>query len=169
METKRCPSCCEEINLDAKRCPRCQTDQQLYIRIIRHPVTGTLVSVSIALLFLSWFFNTRLSNNAIYDPGLLLSLSNTKLTFYGNSCGKKLSVIGTITNSGEDPLTDIVFDAEFYDENGSLIDVVSDTLLDLVIPAGASKSFRINDWSGANENLYASHAVKISKAERDIW
>ena len=72
-------------------------------------------------------------------------------------------------NKGEEPFTNIVFDVEFYDESGNVIDAVSDTEFDLVLPPGSSKKFKVIGKSGTDISNYSSHKIVVAKAEPDRW
>ncbi len=170
METKKCHSCCEEIKAEAKQCPHCQSYQSAFNKVMKSPAggaIGAMIGVAAVIIFFSWFMGERFGNNAIYDPHETLIISESKIQFKDASCGKQVVLLGKITNNGEEVLTDIVFDIEFYDEAKKLIDSVSDTEYDLVIPPGSTKSFKVAGKSGANESQYASHKISVAKAEPD--
>ena len=169
METKQCHSCCEDIKPKAKQCPYCQCYQSNYQKLIRSPTVGVIIGISVVWVFFGWMIGERIESNAIYNPHESLVVKDTRIQFQDASCGKQVVVLGKITNKSESPLTDIVFDVEFYDEAGKLIDALSDTEYDLVIPSGSIKSFKIVGKSGANEALYSSHKISVAKAEPDVW
>ena len=169
METKKCYSCCEEIKAEAKQCPHCQSYQSPINRLFKSPTAGAIIGVAAVWIFFASFIGERFENNAIYDPKEVLVVSDSSIQFKDASCGKQVVVLGKVSNKGEQVLTDIVFDIEFYDESGKLIDSVSDTEYDLVIPPGSTKSFKIKGSSGASEDLYATHKIVVAKAEPDQW
>ena len=169
METKKCYSCCEEIKAEAKQCPHCQSYQSPINRVIKSPAGGAIIGLVFVWVLFVWFIGNRFENNAIYDPKEVLTIADSSIKFKDASCGKQVVVLGRISNKGEEVLTDIVFDVEFYDQDGKLIDSVSDTEYDLVVPPGSTKSFKIKGSSGANEELYATHKIVVAKAEPDQW
>ena len=169
METKQCHSCCEDIKPEAKQCPHCQSYQSTYHKVLKSPIGGAVIGVAAVWIFFGFLIGNRFENNSIYDPVEVLSITESTFQFKEASCGEQVVVLGKITNSGENPLTDIVFDIEFFDESGKLVDTISDTEFDLVIPPGSKKSFKVIGKSGANENIYSSHKVSVAKAEPDIW
>lgn len=169
MEVKQCHSCCEEIKAKAKQCPYCQCYQSNYQKFIRSPAVGVIIGVSVVSVLFGWMISERFESNAIYNPHESLVVKDTKVQFQDASCGEQVVVLGKITNKGENTLTDIVFDVEFYDETGKLIDAISDTEYDLVIPPGSIKSFKVVGKSGANELQYSSHKIFVAKAKPDDW
>lgn len=169
MDTKQCHSCCEDIKAEAKQCPHCQSYQSTINKVLKSPTGGAVIGVAAVWIFFVLIIGNRFENNSIYDPTEVLSVTESAFQFKDASCGKQVVLLGKIMNSGEEPLTDVVFDIEFYDESGKLVDAVSDTEFDLVIPPGSTKSFKIMGKSGANEVLYSSHKVKVAKAEPDTW
>lgn len=169
MDTKQCHSCCEDIKAEAKQCPNCQSYQSTFNRLIKSPVGGVVIGVAVVWIIFFIMVGNKFDNNAIYDPAGVLSVTESSFQFKDVSCGKQVVVLGKIKNSGEEPLTDIVFDIEFYDEAGKLVDAVSDTEYDIVIPPGSTKSFKVVGKSGANEAQYSSHIIVVAKAELDVW
>lgn len=169
METKQCHSCCEDIKPEAKQCPSCQSYQSTYYKVLKSPIGGAVIGVTAVWVFFVFLIGNRFENNSIYDPVEVLSITESTFQFKETSCGEQVAVLGKITNSGEEPLTDIVFDIEFFDVSGKLVDIVSDTEFDLIVPSGSTKSFKAIGKSGANEAHYYSHKISIAKAEPDAW
>jgi hypothetical protein len=170
METKVCRECSEEIKTEAKKCPKCQAYQSGVDRFMRSPTGGSMAGVVIALGFFVWFTNSFMfQDDSIYSPTDLLEVSDTSFQFKEVDCGFKVTLIGTITNKSDDPLRNIIFDVEYFDNEGKTIDVINDEVYDLVIPANSSKKFKVSGTTGAEKDLYATSKVVISKAEPDGW
>ena len=169
METKQCHSCCEAIKAEAKQCPHCQSYQSAINKVLKSPTGGAVIGIAAVWIFFVFLIGNRFENNSIYDPTEVLSISESSMQFKDASCGQQVVVLATISNSGNEAYTDIVFDVEFFDESGKLVDTVSDTEFDLVVPPGSTKSFKVMGKSGSDEAHYTSHKITIAKAEPDTW
>jgi len=169
METKNCTECLEPIKIEAKKCPNCQAYQSKFAQFSRSQLGGGLITMTVILGFYFWVSSFIIKNDAIYNPKEVLVISDSSFLFKEGSCSSKVSVIGTIKNTTEQPLTDIVFDVEFFDKEGNTIDIINDKTYDLVIAAGEEKKFKVSGSTSSNQDLYISHKITISKVEPDHW
>ena len=65
------------------------------------------------------------------------------------------------------PVHDIVVEAQFLDENGELIDVISESLYSVVVPAENEAAFKIQDMAINTESHYKNYKINILSAEED--
>ena len=165
--TKACPSCCEQINAKAKKCPRCQAWQSKW-RFDQSNLKHQFILIIILLLILgslyTGFIGNILSPGNFADSKSSVNVSNSSFNYAVKDCGARISVIGTITNDSDKIWKDIYFEAQFYDSKGELIDTISENEYDLVLLSKDTTTFKITGAADKEKSLYDHHKIIIKSA-----
>ncbi len=165
MNTKKCKECLEEININASKCPKCQAYQRPFDRAWRSPLMA-FAFIPIAFVIFNY---SMWKQDPIYDGDKYFEIRNTSFQFFTGDCGQQIALLGTIENKSDKAIKNVIFDVEYYGNDGKVIDVANDQQYDLVIPPKTSKSFKVSSKAGADKQLYSSSKVSVSKANFDYW
>ena len=101
------------------------------------------------------------------DPSRLIEAKDTKIQFTRNNENLYVHILGKFFNKSQYPVHDIVVEAQFLDENGELIDVISESLYSVVVPAENEAAFKIQDMAINTESHYKNYKINILSAEED--
>lgn len=90
-----------------------------------------------------------LSGNVYADQDLshLIEAKDTKIQFTRNNENLYVHILGKFSNKSQYPVHDIVVEAQFLGENGELMDVISENLYSVVVPAEGEAAFKIQDFA----------------------
>lgn len=169
-EMKECPSCCEEINAKAIKCPRCHAWQskwrfdqsnikhQLIFMALIFGIMGVILSSSLGSLFNPKDFSESKS---------LIKIKDSKISYSIRECGAQITVIGTILNNSEIAWKDFNFETQFYNKNNDLIDTISDQNYDLVLLPNSESAFKVTGTADKTEPSYHHHIVIIKDAREN--
>jgi len=100
-----------------------------------------------------------------FDPSLV-SITDTSLTYAKNDGASSITTIGTIKNSSESLIEDIVVEVKYFNAEKSLIDVVTKPIYGLVVPASQEVAFRIREIADKPKAAYVSSSVRVISAEQ---
>lgn len=164
--SKICKTCLEEINSKAKVCPHCRAPQTPFQQVI--PYLPVLIILSIFLFFDSVIFTDEAEVFSSHRNELTITDSEFTL----NDCCNALYVttIGKIINTSESSWEYFKIQVDYFNEEGDLIDSVSDTDYGLVSHPGEVSTFRVQARAATTIQNYSSHQVTIMYAEdTDGW
>lgn len=97
-----------------------------------------------------------------------VSIVDTSLS-YGQSEGTSfVTTIGSIRNTSDALIDDIVVEVKYFNAEKKLIDVVTQPIYGLVVPASQDVAFRVRDVADKPKSSYASSAVRIVSANERV-
>jgi hypothetical protein len=169
-QLKECPSCCEQINARAIRCPRCHSWQSKWRfdqSNIKHQVIFLALIFGFMAIVFSSLFGSIFNPKDFSESKSLLEIKNSKVSYSTKDCGPSITVICTISNNSDIAWKDFNFEAQFYNENNDLIDTVSDQNYDLLLLANDESTFKITGSADKPEALYHHHKVIIKDAREN--
>lgn len=76
-----------------------------------------------------------------------------------------VTVLGSFKNTTANRIESLVVEAKLTDSNGKVIDVLSQPVYGLVVPAGQQVAFRLQGPAAVKENLYAGVQARVVSAE----
>jgi hypothetical protein len=79
--------------------------------------------------------------------------------------GNFISAIGTLRNNSPYAWKEIQLEAQYYDNDGRLIDTRTESRYGNVLPPGASQGFRLRTPADKPQSTYASHKVFVRSAK----
>jgi len=166
-ETKECPSCCEQINAKATKCPRCQAWQSKW-RFDQSNLKHQFIFIAFILLVFgtlySVFIESIVSPGNFNDSKSLITVADSSFNYSTKECGTRISVIGTISNDSDKIWKDIYFEVQFFNNNGELIDTISENEYDLVLLAKDTTTFKITGLADKEKSAYDHHKIIIKSA-----
>ena len=76
-----------------------------------------------------------------------------------------VTVLGSIKNVTGSKIDNLVVEAKIIDTSGKVVDVLSQPIYGLVVPAGQQVAFRLQGTAAAKEVLYAGVQMRVVSAE----
>lgn len=165
METKTCPACFEEINPRATRCPRCGTFQRSWVRVIRHPIF--LIVFFLGLMSLSYIPMYGMMPEYTQATDKVVSVLESRYEISPSNCnsGNRVDVIGKVKNLTDHTIRRLIFNLEFFDANGKTVDFLSDEANQLIVPAGATSTFKVGGNITADPASIRKHTAKVAQVQ----
>ncbi len=139
---KQCRHCCLEIHDDARLCPNCH-GYQAWIANQRDPRVAVAVAVPVVLImvaFLVFALRTVRPNTPL--PVESFAATITQVTYGVSADGNRIFVLGSITN-GTETTSGVWLRLGLLDPQGKVLDAPLVSPLGLVVPAHATREFRI--------------------------
>jgi hypothetical protein len=125
-QTKVCPLCAETIKAAAKVCPHCRRWQKRWS--FGNPYAGVIVFVVVcfvALIYLNAFYDQLFGQKRDFTPYQnQITVVNSETSFRIANSNLMVSVIGVVTNQTDFGWKQIGMEAQFFDGNGRMIDVI---------------------------------------------
>lgn len=100
-----------------------------------------------------------------FDPETI-SITETSISYSEGGNPPFVTTIGTIKNSSGSLIEDIVVEVKYFDADKKLIDVVTQPLYGLVVPASQELAFRVRDVADKPRAAYVSNSVRVVSAAR---
>lgn len=166
-DTKECPSCCEQINAKAKKCPRCQAWQSKWRydqSNLKHQILFITALIVVFGVAYNGLIGSMFSPGDFEDNKNLIKIENSNFNYAVKDCGAQISVIGTIQNDSETTWKDVYFEAQFFNDKNELIDTISENEYDLVLSSKESTSFKITGAADKVQSSYDHHKIIIKSA-----
>ena len=166
-----CRSCKESILEKASWCPKCHRPQSIFRAII----PPQALAVILIALGGYWFITVQameasmaqFNNDAIYDGGDQLTISDTSIKVTKSGCEICVSTIGTIKNNTDTPWAGLHFQVTYFNAEGEVVDVFNDEDSDLVIGPRLERQFKVKGKASAELSEYDHNSVVIIKASPD--
>ncbi len=76
-----------------------------------------------------------------------------------------VTVLGTFQNTTENTVGSLVVEAKLTDSAGKLVDVLTEALYGINVPAGQQVAFRMQGAAAANESAYAGVQARVTSGE----
>lgn len=166
-DMKECPSCCEQINAKAKKCPRCQAWQSKW-RFDQSNLKHQFIFIALLLIVMgalyTGFIGNILSPGNFNDSKALINVTNSSFNYSIEDCGARISVIGTIANNSDKTWKDVYFEVQFFNDKNELIDTISENEYDLVLLPKDKTTFKIKGAADKEEAAYDHHEIIIKTA-----
>ena len=100
-----------------------------------------------------------------FDPASV-SIVDASLAYSQDNGSPVVTTIGTIKNSSESLIEDIVVEVKYFDGEKKLIDVITQPIYGLVVPASQEVAFRVRDVADKPKAAYVSNSVRVVSAEQ---
>jgi ATP-dependent Zn protease len=128
-------------------------------------------SILILLLTTMLTFSAHVGTRAhAYDDTApdLLHITDSTITFNTYDNYNEITCVGNIENTSNVPISEIVFQVQYFNATGNLIDTVTGYDYSYVVPAKQVIAFRVNDTAArTNSEEYVSHQVIITSAKQE--
>lgn len=98
------------------------------------------------------------------DPETV-SVTDTSISYTAGDGPPFITTIGTIKNPSDMPIENVVVEVKYFNASNELIDVVTEPIYGVVVPASNEVAFRVRDVADKPETAYVSHSVRIVSAE----
>jgi hypothetical protein len=79
-----------------------------------------------------------------------------------------VTVLGTFQNTTEHPVSELVVEAKLIDSTGKTVDVLTQPVYGIVVPAGHQVAFRMQAPAAAKESAYASVQARVTSGESHL-
>lgn len=163
-DTKICPMCAEPIRVAAKLCPHCRHVQARW-SFLNPNVIATLVGIFWLCGILGVvLFAERLFTNRDFEPHRpQFSVIESTVTQRTTSNAIYVVVSGVISNGSSYSWKDVGVEAQIFDHDGKLIDVIPapSDYGGIVVSAHALAAFKIESRTGRQLRDYASHKAFV--------
>ena len=166
-DMKECPSCCEQINAKAIKCPRCQAWQSKWRydpSNLKHQLIFITVLLSVFGAAYTGFIDSMLSPGNFDDNKSLIKIENSNFNYAIKDCGARISVIGSIHNDSEITWKDVYFEVQFFNDKNELIDTISENRYDLILLPKDKTTFKLTGAADKEKSLYDHHKIIIKSA-----
>jgi hypothetical protein len=166
--TKTCPICYSAVDARAKKCPHCHSLLGFYKVVAPAMVVVCIVGAFGFIALLIWAASPR-PRHAYNDLAGNLKVASSKHYFAPSSNnGTTTVIIGSLSNAGDQTLTQVEIETRFYNKQNELIDVFTDPYVGPITPHEETL-FKITE--NANIHLpeadYATHKLIIKHAYAD--
>ncbi len=166
-DMKECPSCCEQINVKAIKCPRCQAWQSKWRfdqSNLKHQFILIVLLLAVMGAAYSGFIGSMFGTGSFEESKALIKIENSNINYTIKDCGARVSVIGTIYNDSKTTWKDLYFEVQFYNDKNELIDTISENEYDLILLPKDTATFKITGAADKEQSLYDHHKIIIKSA-----
>jgi ATP-dependent Zn protease len=73
--------------------------------------------------------------------------------------------LGSIKNTSPVCFDNVVVEVKYFDGNKKLIDTITQSLYDIVVPASGEVAFRVRDAAAKSKDLYVTQNIRVVSAE----
>jgi hypothetical protein len=167
--SRTCPYCAENINSEAKVCPRCH--QWLVLWSVRNPVISVwvyglphLAIYALMGILILTMLNRFQNPKPDYTPFVnSLRVLESRMNWAETSSGTRIYITGVLTNQSEFAWRDVELECRFLDANGQLVDAAHPHVA-LTIQPHDDTAFRATVAPSHASNDYASFRLSVSTA-----
>jgi hypothetical protein len=170
-QTKVCPLCAETIKVMAKVCPHCRYWQprkwSLNNPVFMQSLASLFVALAIfgAIIGLCYFLENLLGSKRDFAPYRnQIGVVSSEVSFKMSGSNLTVFVVGVLTNKTEFSWKNIGLEAQLFDKNGKLIDVIQasdNTYNGVIILPHSEAGFKIQSKATKEESDYATHEVIV--------
>lgn len=167
--TKVCPLCAEPIRPAAKVCPHCR--HWLKKWSLYNPQVGAaiilglyLVVVVVTVAVFEKLFGSKRDLSAYQGQ---IDILSSELSFRINGTNRYVTVVGIVTNKCDFPWNEVGIEAQCFDTNGKLIDVIpaKGDFRGIPVLARSESAFKIESSAAQPEANYSSHKAFVRWAK----
>jgi hypothetical protein len=175
-QTRICPFCAETIKEAAKVCPHCRFWQPSSKWSVRNPqflqsVTSVICAAALfgAVFGLAYFLQHLIGPKRDFAPyQIQIVVVSSEMSFrMPSSSNLTVSVVGVITNQSEFGWKHVGLEAQLFDKDRKLIDVISSDsdYGGITVLPHSEAGFKIEGKATKKESEYASHKVFVRTAK----
>lgn len=129
--------------------------------MIKYIITSLIIcSSSIAIAYTD--------EHDLTNPSQFLKVTDSTFTIIPIEGRQTLTVIGTFKNTTTNKIDNIVVEAKFMDSNKKVVDVMTQPVYGIVVPANQEVSFRLQGLLGAPQSSYSVMEARVSSGETHI-
>ncbi|NHZ79115.1 hypothetical protein F2P44_07465 [Massilia sp. CCM 8695] len=99
------------------------------------------------------------------SPAVVNKLAVSNTSFEVSDGPRMVTSLATLKNGSADGVRDIMLEVKYFDANHVLVDTVTQSVDELVVPASGEVAFRIRDLAAREKEAYASQEIRIISAE----
>ena len=163
--TKTCPLCYGTVDARAKKCPHCHSLLGPYRIAVPAMVIACIGALFASLVLLICAASARPPHKRDNLAANLKVITSKHYFAPSSNNGTSTVIIGSLTNTGDQPLTYMEIEAQFYNKQNELIDLFSDFQTGPIAP---HEEMPIKMSEGTNIHLpeadYATHKLIIKHA-----
>ena len=168
--TRACPMCGERVKLTAKICPHCHRWQNKFQFTVGHPLIwmATFLVIFVALWFGTMQHFSALLLNRGENFGEFTSqikILSSEMTFINEGKDTKLILLGKVRNVSSVGWREILFQIDFMDKNGKLIDTYQFRDPNLTLYSKGDASFKIPYVISLPQDQYDKHKITVKDAK----
>ena len=105
------------------------------------------------------------NDHELQQPDMALQVINASVSTAKAQGPMLVTVIGELKNTTAERIDNLVLEAKLTDSSGKTIDVLSESMYGLVVPAGEQVSFRLQGAAATTQATYANAQVRVVSAE----
>ena len=106
-------------------------------------------------------------SNSLAIKSLDITSSNINFTKRGNY--NEITCVGKVANKLNIPIKEVVFQVQYFNDSGDLVDSVTGYDDSYIVPANGEIAFRVSDTASRSlKEDYVSHKVIITSAKQDL-
>ncbi len=167
--TKDCPLCAESIRAAAKVCPHCRHWQSKWS--LQNPQVGATIWLAVMMIAI---VGVGIFAEQLLGPGRSfasyqdqIAVRESQLSHRMGSSNLLVTVVGVVTNRSEFGWKEVTLEAQMFDDDGALIDVISHSsgYAGVTVGPHGQSGFKIEGRAAHEESSYASHKVSIRWAK----
>lgn len=102
-------------------------------------------------------------NNPEFDPQTI-EISGASLSYSKTEGPSWITTIGTLKNTSPFKLEDILVEVKYFDAEGKLVDVLTESLYEVTLQPSQEISFRVRGVADKAEKNYVSTTVRVVSA-----
>lgn len=119
------------------------------------------------LIWIVFFLPLQVAGSESSEVDLaMLSIKNTSINYSQNDHQNTLITLGFLKNESGFPVDEIIIEIKYFDAQNNLIDVVTQSLYQVVVPVQQEAAFKVQSSVVNPKESYASHTARVLYAER---
>jgi ATP-dependent Zn protease len=99
------------------------------------------------------------------DPNSAVQVVDASVTTTKSDGSLFVTVIGELRNTTNEKINDLVIEAKLTNSSGIVIDVISEPVYGLVVPAGQQVAFRLQTTAAADQGSYSGVKARVVSGE----
>lgn len=105
------------------------------------------------------------NDHDLLHPDVALKVISSSVSTVKAQGPMLVTVIGELKNTTDEKIDNLILEAKLTDSDGKVIDVLSESIYGLVVPAGEQVSFRLQGAAATTQATYANAQVRVVSAE----
>jgi ATP-dependent Zn protease len=132
-----------------------------------HYLNKITLHIASLLLVLSIHEGAACEQHVQFDPEKIFVI-DTSFTYSQSESTPLVTTIGTIKNTSNSLVEDIVIEVKYFNAEKKLVDVVTQPLYGVVVPAFQEVAFRVRDAADKPKTSYTFSNVRMASAEQRV-
>jgi ATP-dependent Zn protease len=104
----------------------------------------------------------------LQDPNSAVQVVDASVTTTTSDGALFVTVIGELKNTTNQKIDDLVIEAKLTNSSGKVIDVISEPVYGLVVPAGQQVAFRLQTTAAADQASYSGVIARVVSGESHV-